>query len=99
MLKHIVIWNLAEDIPADKRAEVAAKIKSGLEGLNDSISFVKDLTVNTDLLPGSDADIILECCFESEKEFSEYQRHPAHVAIGTYIRSVTTNRHAVDYTK
>ena len=70
MLKHIVIWNLAEDIPADKRADVTAKIKSGLEGLNDSIRFVKDLTVNTDLLPGSDADIILECYFESEKELA-----------------------------
>ena len=97
MVHHIVLWNLNEDIPEDEKKNVANRIKKELEAVKEEVSGVISLSVVTDGLSSSNKDIGLISVFESEEALKAYQVHPAHVAAGTYIRSVTTGRSCLDY--
>lgn len=97
MIHHIVLWNLNEDIPEEEKKNVAARIKKELEAVKEEVSGVVSLNVVTDVLASSNKDIGLISVFESEEALKSYQVHPAHVAAGTYIKSVTSGRSCIDY--
>ena len=97
MVHHIVLWNLNEDISEDDKKNVANRIKKELEAVKEEVSGVVSLNVVTEGLASSNKDIGLISVFESEEALKAYQVHPAHVAAGTYIKSVTSGRACFDY--
>ncbi len=98
MVKHIIIWTLKE-MPEDEKTTVKAAIKEGLEGLKGQIPGLIDIKVNIDgRLASSNADLMLDCTFESEAALKTYATHPAHVAVANgKVRPFTAVRSCLDF--
>lgn len=96
MVKHIILWQLREDI--DDRDSVKKGIKENLEALVGKVPGLLKVNVVTDGLESSNADVMLDCELESEEALKGYQKHPEHVAVAdTYVRPYTAVRVCMDY--
>lgn len=98
MVKHIILWQLKDELTKEQISEVKAGIKSGLEGLKGEIPGLIDITVVTDGLASSNADVMLDSTFESEEALKGYATHPKHVAVADgKVRPYTASRVCMDY--
>lgn len=97
MVKHIVLWNFKEELTAEERKAAGNQIKNNLEVLKAQIPGVLELEVKINELAGSNKDVALLSAFETVEALNAYQVHPAHVAAGSYIKTVTTDRVCFDY--
>ena len=96
MVKHIVVWKMA-DMP--DKAERAMAIKTNLEALKDKISYIKEIRVGINFnTTESASDIVLESVFETADDLNAYQNHPDHKAVGAnFVRPYVSERRVVDY--
>ena len=97
MIRHIVMWNFKEDFTNEENIQIAQKIKKELEALPAKIEGIVSLEVNLSPLKSSDRDLFLNSLFTSEAALANYQTHPEHVRVGTYVKTVLTNRTCIDY--
>lgn len=97
MVNHIVLWNYKAELSKQEREEAGERIKKELEGVKEQVSGVVSLQVVTSPLTSSNKEIGLISVFENDEALQKYQVHPAHVAAGKYIRSVTEGRTCLDY--
>ncbi|MDD6811692.1 MAG: Dabb family protein [Lachnospiraceae bacterium] len=97
MVNHIVLWNWKDELKDTEKKEAATRIKKELEAVKEQVPGTVSLRVVTDGLTSSNKDIGLISVFETEEALKAYQVHPAHVAAGTFIKSVTTGRTCLDY--
>ncbi len=97
MVHHIVLWNLKEELSETEKREAAERIKRELEAVKKEVSGVVSLNVVTNGLESSNKEIGLISVFESEEALKAYQVHPAHVAAGSFIKTVTSGRCCLDY--
>lgn len=81
MVKHVILWQLKDELSAEEKSAVKAGIKEGLESLSGKIPGLVDIHVNIDALPSSNADLMLDTTFESAEALKGYSTHPAHVAV------------------
>lgn len=65
MVKHVILWQLKDELSDTEKAAVKAGIKEGLEGLAGQIPGLVDIRVNIDALPSSNADLMLDTTFET----------------------------------
>ena len=99
MTKHIILWTLKDELTAEEKASVKAGIKEGLEGLVGQVPGLLEVHVQTDCLPGSTADLMLDCTFTDEAALKAYSVHPAHVAVAdSKVRPYTKVRSCLDFT-
>lgn len=99
MIKHIILWTLKEELTAEEKAAVKAGIKEGLEGLAGQIPGLVDIHVQTECLPSSTADLMLDSTFTDEAALKAYAVHPAHVAVADgKVRPYTQLRSCLDFT-
>lgn len=98
MTKHIILWTLKEELSADEKVAVKAGIKEGLEGLAGQIPGLVDIHVQTNCLPSSNADLMLDSTFTDEAALKAYAVHPAHVAVADgKVRPYTKLRSCLDF--
>lgn len=98
MVKHIILWQLKDELTGEEKENVKAGIKEGLEGLQGKIPGLIHIQVNKDGLESSNADLMLESSFEDEASLKGYSIHPEHVAVAdTKVRPYTKNRVCLDY--
>ena len=98
MVKHVILWTLKDELSESEKAEVKKGIKEGLEGLKGVIPGLIDIKVNTDGLPSSNADLMLDSSFEDEEALKAYSVNPAHVAVADgKVRPYTKTRSCLDY--
>lgn len=96
MVKHIILWQLKEDI--EDKESVKKGIKENLESLVGKVPGLLKVNVVIDGLGSSNADVMLDCELDSEESLKGYQNHPAHVAVAdTYVRPYTAVRMCMDY--
>jgi hypothetical protein len=81
MVKHIILWQLKDELSAAEKAVVKEGIKAGLEGLKSRIPGLMEIQVNTNGLPSSNADLMLDSTFADEASLKGYSVHPEHVAV------------------
>ena len=99
MTKHIILWTLKDSLSAEEKAAVKAGIKTGLEGLAGQIPGLVDIHVQTECLPSSNADLMLDSTFTDEAALKAYAVHPAHVAVADgKVRPYTKLRSCLDFT-
>ena len=95
MVKHIILWKLKEEY---NNADVKQGIKDGLEGLIGKIPGLVEISVQTDSLESSNADVMLYSVFENEAALKEYATHPEHVFVAnTFVRPFTETRLCLDF--
>ena len=98
MVKHVILWQLKEELSDAEKAAIKADIKAGLEGLAGQIPGLVEVHVNINGLPSSNADLMLDTTFESAEALKGYSTHPAHVAVAnSKVRPYYKNRVCLDY--
>ncbi|MEE0840191.1 MAG: Dabb family protein [Acutalibacteraceae bacterium] len=97
MVKHIILWTLKEYSENEKQ-QIKSNIKKELEGLKGKIDGLVDITVYTEGLSSSNADLMLDSSFESEEALKGYAVHPDHVYVAdTFVRPYTAQRSCLDF--
>jgi len=97
MVKHIVVWNFDESLPAEENRKLALRMKEDLENLKEIISGIIEIKLAIDLLPASNANILLDSTFESEEALLAYQIHPEHKKVVAYASHLLKDRKCVDF--
>ncbi len=98
MVKHIILWQLKDGLSENEKENIKAGIKSGLEGLKGRIDGLVDIKVETNPLPSSNADVMLNSSFESAQALKAYSVHPEHVKVADgKVRPFTKTRVCMDY--
>ncbi len=98
MVKHVILWNLKDELGEEERANVKKDIKEGLEGLKGKIPGLLEIKVNIDPLASSNCDVMLDSSFEDETSLKGYAVHPEHVAVADgKVRPYTKSRVCMDY--
>lgn len=98
MVKHIILWQLKDELSEEDKIKVKADIKAGLEGLKGKIPGLLDIKVVTEGLASSNADVMLDSSFEDEASLKGYAVHPDHVAVADgSVRPYTKTRVCLDF--
>ena len=98
MVKHVILWQLKDELDAQQKVEVKKGIKEGLENLAGKIEGLTEIKVYTDGLASSNADVMLWSVFEDENALKNYATHPKHVEVAdTKVRSFTKTRVCLDF--
>ncbi len=98
MVKHVILWQLKDELSAEEKKEVKKGIKEGLEALAGKIPGLLDIHVQIEGLASSNADVMLDSSFENEEALKGYAVHPEHVAVADgKVRPYTKTRACLDY--
>ena len=98
MIKHVILWQLKDELDEKQKIEVKKNIKTDLEGLIGKIDGLTEIKVYTEGLESSNADLMLYSVFESEVALKGYAVHPEHVAVAdTKVRPFTKTRLCLDF--
>ena len=98
MVKHIILWQLKDELQGVEKDAVKQGIKEGLEGLQGVIPGLLEIKVNTNGLASSNADVMLDSSFENEEALKAYAVHPAHVKVADEkVRPFTKTRACLDF--
>lgn len=98
MVKHVILWKLKDEYSESEKNEIKKGIKEGLEGLKGQIPGLIDVSVRTECLDSSTADVMLDTTFESPEALKGYSVHEKHVAVAnTKVRPYTATRACMDY--
>ena len=95
MVKHIILWKLKDEHNTDR---VKQNIKEGLEGLMGKVPGLLEISVQTESLASSNADVMLYSVLENEAALQGYAVHPDHVYVAdTFVRPFTEIRMCLDF--
>lgn len=83
MIRHVILWQLKDELSDEKKEELKKEIKEKLEALPGQVPGLLYVKVCTDPLPSSNTDIFLDSAVEDDKALDIYQNFPAHVDIKT----------------
>jgi len=97
MIKHIVMWNIRGDTPAEK-AQGIEKLQRSFASLRGQIPGLLHLEIGVDSSRIDYAcDVVLYSEFESQAALDAYCSHPEHQRVKNELTDVRTTRHQVDY--
>ncbi len=98
MVKHVILWQLKDELQAERKEEVKTGIKKGLEGLQGQIPGLLEIHVQTEGLASSNVDVMLDSTFVDEDALKTYANHPAHVKVADeQVRPFTKSRACMDF--
>lgn len=98
MVKHVILWQLKDELSPEQKTQIKTGIKSGLEGLQGKIEGLIEVHVNIDCLPSSNADVMLDTTFTDEAALKNYAVHPEHVKVAdSKVRPYTKTRVCMDF--
>lgn len=98
MIKHIVMWKLADSAEGQGKLENARIIKKELELLKNEISEIIDIEVGINIVEDAQAyDIVLYSTFKNKEDLNGYQTNPLHLKVAGFIGKVRESRVVVDY--
>lgn len=98
MVKHVILWNLKDELSGEEKENVKKEIKEGLEGLKGKVPGIIDIKVYINGLESSNADLMLDSSFESEEALKGYAVHPEHLAVANgKVRPFTKQRSCLDF--
>ena len=98
MVKHIILWQLKDEVSDEEKQTIKVGIKEGLESLQGKIPGLVDIRVVVDRLESSNAEVMLDSTFESEEALKGYSVHPEHVKVANEkVRPFTKTRSCMDF--
>lgn len=98
MVKHIILWQLKDELTSEEKVQIKAGIKEGLESLMGKIDGLLEIKVETQGLDSSNADVMLYSVFSDESSLKAYVVHPEHVKVAdTKVRPYTKTRLCLDF--
>ena len=98
MVKHIILWQLKDELSAEEKKVIKAEMKEALEGLVGKIPGLLEVKVQTEGLASSNAEVMLDTSFTDEAALKVYATHPEHVAVANgKVRPFTKTRLCLDF--
>ena len=97
MVKHIVLFKLKDEAPADEKLAAMNSFKAAIEALPAKISVIRKIEVGLNINPAEAWSIALYSEFDTLDDVKYYATHPDHVAAGKLIAAVKESRACVDY--
>ncbi|MDR1517553.1 MAG: Dabb family protein [Dysgonamonadaceae bacterium] len=99
MVKHIVLFKLADKAEGNSKLRNAEIIKERLENLKNSIPQIRKIHVhiNAQDAPDGNYDTILDTEFDNMDDVKSYAVHPDHLKAVEFITKVRVSRAAIDY--
>lgn len=97
MVKHIVLFKLKDEAPAEVRLAAMNAFKAAIEALSAKIPFIRSIEVGLNINPAETWSIALYSEFDSLDDVRRYAVHPDHVAAGKLLAEVRESRACVDY--
>ncbi|MBR2188609.1 MAG: Dabb family protein [Eubacterium sp.] len=98
MVKHIILWQLRDELQGEEKETVKNGIKEGLEGLVGKVPGLLEVHVRTEGLATSNADVMLDSTLADEDALAGYAVHPEHVKVADgKVRPYTKTRLCLDY--
>ena len=97
LIKHIVMWNIRGETPAEK-ADSVLLLQRSFESLRGRIPGLLLLEIGVDSSRIDYAcDVVLYSEFESQLALDAYAVHPEHLRVKRELADLRTARHQVDY--
>lgn len=98
MVKHIICWQLKEELTEEEKLNIKKNMKEQLEGLVGIVPGLLEMKIVISPLASANAEVMLDSTLEDEEALKGYAVHPAHVAVAdTYVRPYTAVRMCMDY--
>ncbi len=98
MVKHVILWQLKDELSDTEKATVKAGMKESLEALVGQVPGLLELRVQTEGLSTSNADVMLWSVLESAEALAGYAAHPAHMAAADgKVRPFVKQRLCLDF--
>lgn len=98
MIHHLVAWRLKDSALGNDKATNARLLKEKLEALPGQIPGLLRLEVGRDFsATENSSDVVLVTAFAAKADLAAYQIHPAHKAVGVFVREVVSERRMIDY--
>ena len=98
MVKHIILWEIDEKFSNEEKQKIMEDAKRELEALKGKVPGLLEIKLQTEKLPSSNADMMLDSTLESEDALKGYQVHPDHVAAANgFVRPFTSKRLCIDF--
>ena len=98
MVKHIILWQLKDELTEEEKQTVKAGIKEGLESLVGKVPGLTEVHVQIQGLASSNADVMLDTTLVDEEALKGYAVHPEHVKVAdSKVRPYTKTRVCMDF--
>ncbi|MBU0587586.1 MAG: Dabb family protein [Gammaproteobacteria bacterium] len=98
MIRHIVMWNIRGDTPAEKARGIEL-LQRSFASLRGRIPGMLHLEIGVDSSRIDYAcDVVLYSEFENQAALDAYATHPEHLRVKAELSDLRTARHQVDYT-
>ena len=98
MVKHVILWQLKDELTAEEKATIKKEMKESLEALVGKIQGLVEMKIQTEALASSNAEVMLDSTFEDEAALKVYATHPEHVAVADgKVRPYTKARFCLDF--
>ncbi len=98
MIKHVVMWRLADEAGGATKEENAHALQARLMALPGEIDEIQDFEVGLDINRSERAsDVILVSSFATRDDLAAYGRHPKHQEVVAFVRGFSTEVRVVDY--
>lgn len=98
MIKHVILWQLKEELSDSEKAVIKENMKRELEGLKGKVPGLVEMTIQINPLSTSNAEVMLDSTLESEEALKGYAVHPEHVKVADdFVRPFTQVRMCMDY--
>lgn len=95
MIKHIVMWRIADSLDKNSTATRAKELLEGMSGKIPGLSRI-EVGINFADEPSA-ADVVLYTEFADTAALETYQSHPVHEAVKPLIKEMMQERRIVDY--
>ena len=98
MYKHIILWQLKDELTPELKESVKKEAKAALEDLVGQVPGLLSVQVHINGIDTSNADMMLDCTLQDEASLRAYATHPAHVAVAdAKVRPFTKSRTCMDF--
>lgn len=97
MIKHIVLFQLTNELSESQILEISEQFKCGIESLASVINCIKRISVGININPNEAYHLCLESEFQNMEDLKEYATHPAHLKWAAFIKPHVVCRSCVDY--
>ncbi|MBO5106140.1 MAG: Dabb family protein [Clostridia bacterium] len=98
MVKHIILWKIDEKFSKEEKQKIMTEAKRELEALKGKVPGLLEIKLQTEKLPSSNADMMLDSTLENEDALKAYQVHPDHVTVANdFVRPFTSERLCLDF--
>lgn len=97
MIRHIVMWNVRGDTPAQKASNIE-RLRRSFDSLRGRVPGLLHIEVGIDRSRVDYAcDVVLYSEFESQAALDAYAAHPEHLRVKQELGDLRTHRYQVDY--